>query len=109
MRDNKNLNDKHISQDSVKVLNNEKKGHTYNSILTSTIYEGFNTQKILHTNYLSEGRDETAQAYNTTVSKEFGDLSHSSYVLLTILFGEAQVFIQTSPYVVTVEAVCRDS
>lgn len=59
--------------------------------------------------YLREGRDETAQAYNTAISKEFGNLSHPSNVLLTILLSESQVLVQTSSYVVTIEAVCWDT
>lgn len=57
---------------------------------------------------LGKRRDETGDAHQPGICKQFGDLSDATDVLLTIVGREAQILVQTVANVVSVQRVTRD-
>lgn len=53
-------------------------------------------------------RDETGDAHQPSVRKQFGHLSDATDVLLTVFGSEAQVLVQALANVVSVQRVARD-
>ena len=57
---------------------------------------------------LGKRRDETGDAHETSISKQFGHLSNAPDVLLAILSRKAQILVQAMTNVVSIQRVARD-
>lgn len=56
-----------------------------------------------------ERRHEAAEGNDASIRKESRDLSNATYILLAIFFAEAEITVQTSTYVVTIQAIRGNS
>lgn len=52
---------------------------------------------------LAERRNETGDAHQPSVSKQFGNLGNTTDVLLPVFSGEPQILVQTMANVVSVQ------
>ncbi len=59
--------------------------------------------------YLSKGTDEAGEAHNTSISKQLGHLSNTADILLSVFRREAEVLVETSTDIVSIQAICRDA
>lgn len=58
---------------------------------------------------VGERRHKTADGYNAAIGEQFGHLSHTSNVLLTVSLAEAQILVEAGANVVAVQTVRRNA
>lgn len=68
--------------------------------------DGLGTYQLTH---LGEGTDEAGDTDDPSISEELGHLGDTADVLLAVLLGEAQIFVQPSPDVISIQTVGRDA
>ena len=59
--------------------------------------------------YLCKWRHKTTQRHNTTVSKQLGNLCDSSNIFFSVLLWEAQIFIEASSDIISIQSICRNA